>query len=108
MRIRFYDRDCKEITLDEWTKKVVDASYRVVLVDTLTVADEHGPAIRVSTVWIGTDQSWEDNGDGSGNPQIFETMVFGGNLNGYARHWSNELDAITGHASVLEAVRDTL
>lgn len=40
---------------------------------------EVAPGVKVSTVCLGLNHNWDDDGD----PIIFETMVFGGVLDGY-------------------------
>ena len=55
----------------------------------------------ISTVWLGLDHNWF----GVGPPLIFETMVFGGPLDGEQERYATEADAIAGHAAMVERVR---
>jgi hypothetical protein len=58
-------------------------------------------AIRVSTVFLGVDHNWLDGGD----PQIFETMVFGGPHDGDQWRYATWDEAEAGHARTLERER---
>ncbi len=58
-----------------------------------------GDAI-VSTVWLGHD-FWL----GPGPPRIFETMVFGGQLEGEQRRYSTQECAVIGHREMVQLVR---
>ncbi len=55
----------------------------------------------VSTVWLGLDHSF----DGKGPPIIFETMIFGGPINGYQWRYSTKEEALAGHKKVLYKAR---
>jgi len=50
------------------------------------------PEIKVSTVFLGLDHQY-----GDGPPLIFETMVFGGELDGQMERYSTWEEAETGH-----------
>lgn len=52
--------------------------------------------IEVSTVFLGLNHNW-----GSGAPHIFETMVFGGPLDGEQDRYSTWEEAEAGHASIV-------
>ena len=62
--------------------------------------DEH---IRVSTVFLGIDNSW-----GVGDPILWETMVFGGRCNGYVRRYTSRADANAGHGKTVAMVKATI
>lgn len=64
------------------------------------VADEKVGDVRVSTVFLGLDHSY-----GTGPPHIFETMVFGGELNGEMERYSTWDEAEAGHKAMLERVK---
>ena len=55
---------------------------------------------RVSTVFIGLDHSF-----GRGDPIVFETMVFGGPLNGDMDRYATYSDAERGHKEMLTKVK---
>ena len=56
--------------------------------------------IRVSTVFLGIDHSF-----GGGPPLLWETLVFGGPLDGHMNRYSNYADAVNGHEEMLAQVR---
>jgi hypothetical protein len=52
----------------------------------------------VGEVWVSTVfLALNHNFHGDGPPLIFETMVFGGELDGECRRWATEEQAIAGH-----------
>lgn len=64
--------------------------------------DEGDPAkqIRVSTVFLGLDHSYIDGGP----PVLWETMVFGGALDGACDRYTSKDDALKGHQRMCERV----
>jgi hypothetical protein len=58
--------------------------------------------VEVSTVFLGIDRSF-----GSGPPLLFETMVFGGELDDEQERYSTEAEALAGHAAMVRRVRAT-
>jgi hypothetical protein len=66
------------------------------------VADDTLGAVRVSTVFLGLDHRW-----GDGPPLLFETMVFGGPLNGNQERYSTWDAAAEGHTLWLMRVSET-
>lgn len=54
---------------------------------------------RVSTVFLGLDHQW-----GDGPPLVFETMVFGGPLDGEQDRYSTWDEAAAGHAEMVRRV----
>ena len=65
------------------------------------VGDEH---IRVSTVFLGVDHSFGP----CSKPLLFETMVFGGPLNGEMDRYPTWEEAEAGHKAMLNRVEDSL
>lgn len=61
--------------------------------------DEIGTA-RVSTVFLGLDHSF-----GDGPPLLFETMVFGGKMDGETWRYETWEQAAAGHKAVIDQVR---
>lgn len=59
--------------------------------------------VRISTVFLGLDHSWDD-----GPPVLFESMVFGGPLDGEMRRYTSRADADAGHTALCVAVMDAL
>ena len=83
----FYDRAGEPITLTRWNGLIEDLDYR-------RVDRTSAQGVVVSTVWLGIDH----NLDPAGPPLFFETMTFGGPLDGEIVRYSSELDAREGHA----------
>lgn len=101
----YYDRDGNRIALSAWANMFED---RQQMLDYKRVGDTYiGPA-RVSTVWLGLDHRmgflWPDEA-GPYRPLIFETMVFGGKLDGAYWRYSTEAEALAGHEAVSASVR---
>ena len=65
--------------------------------------DEVGESIRVSTVFLGLDHNF---GFG-GAPILYETMVFGGPLDGEQERYATREEALRGHAEALSRVVGT-
>lgn len=59
--------------------------------------------VRVSTVFLGLDYSF-----GEGPPLLWETMVFGGPLNGRMARYSSVDDAFAGHQRICHEVNRAL
>lgn len=94
MKSDYYNRQGKEITIDEWYKLFTE-EYKRIARDKIGESD-------ISTVWLGLDHGWEDNSA----PVIFETLVFNGPLDGVMEHYSTEEEAIKGHAAMIERVKN--
>ena len=96
---RYYDRNGKPITRDEWATRSHDRKEQRV---GLTTVDKY----QISTVWLGLDHS-----DGAGPQLIFETMVFNWRLRKdrwldlYCARYSTEAEAIAGHEHVVQLVK---
>jgi len=82
------------LTAQEWGRMFEDHPLRV-------VAHHKIRRVTVSTVWVGLDQRHH----GQGPPLIYETMVFGGPLDGTTLRYTYRDEAIDGHAGILDAVR---
>jgi hypothetical protein len=59
---------------------------------------DEATGIRVSTVFLGFDQSFR----GGGPPILWESMVFGGTLDGSQRRYSSRREALNGHRALCE------
>lgn len=55
----------------------------------------------VSTVFLGMDHNFVGNGP----PILWETLVFGGHLDGEMDRYTSEADALNGHDAMLARVR---
>lgn len=67
------------------------------------VMSDAGEAVKISTVFLGLDH----NHAGFGEPILFETMVFGGVLDGWQWRYGTWEEAEAGHAQVLALARQT-
>jgi hypothetical protein len=76
----------------EWGRWLETADRRV-------AADEVG-SIRISTVFLGLDHNF-----GGGPPLLFETMVFGGDLDQECERYSTWEEAEAGHRKMIERVK---
>jgi hypothetical protein len=96
---------------------VLDAEHHVVEVDVMTWAmwfetignrtigyTEVTSEIHVSTVFLGIDhRHW-----GDGPPILFETLIFGGPLNGQGMRYASYDDAETGHKTFVRKAREAI
>ena len=64
------------------------------------VADQDVDGVRVSTVFLGIDHRFATNGP----PILFETMVFGGHLDGEMKRYETWEQAEAGHRKIVERV----
>lgn len=78
--------------LMEWGKWMEKAGARI-------VARTMVGSVRVSTVFLGLDHSFDD-----GPPILFETMVFGGPMNQYQDRYRTWDEAEAGHRATVEQV----
>ncbi len=84
----------KEVTLEEWVRWYETADRRVAKTN---VTDD----ISVSTVFLGLDLSF-----GSGPPQLFETMIFGGEQHEYCHRYATWEQAEAGHKIAVALAND--
>ena len=84
----YFDKDGTPMTLMEWAAKFEDFDYKV-------VASDNGKIYQVSTIWLGINHNFADDGP----PLIFESMVFP--LDSYedqdCRRYATEAEALAGH-----------
>ena len=57
--------------------------------------------VEVSTVFLGMDHNF----GGKGNPVLWETLVFGGPLDGEMDRYTSKQEAIAGHKRMVERVK---
>lgn len=89
----YYDWEGRPITSDQWT---------VLLADERHIGLDQVGDVEVSTVYIGI-----DHGHGlSERPLIFESMLFGGDYDGWAWRYATEREARAGHAHLVAAVQE--
>lgn len=65
----------------------------------LAQSNDASTGVRISTVFLGLDHRF-----GSGPPVLWETMVFGGPLDGEMTRYTLKDDAIAGHQRMCERV----
>lgn len=80
--------------LIKWAKWLETATDR-------TVAKDKAGDAEVSTVFLGLDHSF-----GQGPPLLYETLVFGGPMEGEQERYSTKEQAEAGHKRILAAVRE--
>ena len=86
-------------------KKAVPCNDLMAWADWFETADRHVAQeavgdIQVSTVFLGLNYRW-----GSGEPLLFETMIFGGPDDGYQTRCSTWEEAVAMHAKALRLAR---
>lgn len=91
---RFYDDSGNPISFDAWIALFEGTPDPHVAEDILD------DGTRVSTVWLGLDQSFW-----GGPPLIFETMIFGGKHDQYQERYSTKDQALEGHKHALALAR---
>lgn len=69
--------------------------------DPTVIAAERVADVWVSTIWLGIDHRFGS----AGPPLVFETMVFGGPLDGEQWRWSTPDEARAAHARAVAKVR---
>ena len=94
MMERYYRRDGTTCSIMEWATSFESPETRRVALDKVGET-------KVSTVFLGMNHAWDD-----GPPLIFETMVFGGPLDGEQEQYSTEEQAVAGHAAMLARVKE--
>ena len=95
-KMKYYDKEGKQISLEEFGEKVDDSSYRIIK------QDQAGKYL-VSTVWLGLDCNFR-LGNIEKRPIIFETVVFNDEDISYSEEiygYHTEKDALKGHESVV-------
>lgn len=65
---------------------------------------DDGRTIRVSTVFLGLDHKFSSHGP----PVLWETMVFGGLLDGEQDRYTSKAAALAGHQAMCQRVRESL
>lgn len=97
-----WDRDGQPISLERWAELLERGEpYRRVAATWLGDGPE---AVQVSTVWIGINYGFGE----TARPLIFETMVFGGNLDGECRRTPDVHEAQATHDAMVVLVRADL
>jgi len=91
----FYDKNGKEISQKEW-RKLFTKKYK-------RVASTQIKDFDVSTVWLGIDYSFKNEGP----PIIFETMVFKKGFGScYLERYSTKDEALLGHDIICDKLKE--
>jgi len=85
--------ETKEVDLMTWARWFEKANRRV--------AEDTIMGSRISTVFLGLNYNWEENG----KPLLFETLIFGGKLDGEMERYATWDEAETGHKATVKRVR---
>lgn len=92
---------------------ILDKSGNVSAVDLMTWAkwmettnrqialDKLPNGVTVSTVFLGLNHNW-----GSGDPVLWETMIFGGIHDEYQERYSSKESALAGHQKAIALAKD--
>lgn len=90
----YYKRDGTPCDTEEWMRLLSDPEYKILKQEILPNGK------KVSTVWLGLDHQF-----GSGEPLIFETMVFPSSGNYHdeqCKRYSTEAEALAGHERIVK------
>lgn len=94
----WYDKTGKPIPMVVANDYLADYDYKVIAKDVYIMGDA---PVEVSTVWLGLDHNWWPD-----RPmKIFETMIFGGDLDLEQWRYSTEEEALAGHAETCKLVQ---
>jgi hypothetical protein len=89
----YYDKQGNKIDINDWGRLLGNDSYRKVAFDSVG-------NVTVSTVWLGLDHNFY----GEGEKLIFETLVFGGEDDGYMERYSTLEEAKKGHKRIVKNI----
>lgn len=68
------------------------------------IADARIDGVRISTVFLGLDHNWQPEGPAL----VFETMIFGGDHDGFCERYATLDEAKQGHKRVVAMVKGTM
>ncbi len=87
-------------SIDEWGRMLKRKDRRVAK----TIIEGGKEEIKISTVFLGLNENYS----GHGKPVLFETMVFGGDLDGDMYRYTSWTAAEKGHRKMIKRVTDTI
>jgi hypothetical protein len=99
-RSLYYDRKGRSINLHDWALMFEETGERIVATKVLRRRNDQ---VLISTVWVGIDRSFSANPHAK--PLIFETVVYGGPLDGEVVYYSSEAEARAGHEAMIAVHR---
>lgn len=88
----YFDRQGRPMEMMEWARAYEKWENKI-------VAQSSVGDVKVSTVWLGLNHRF-----GDGPPLIFETMIFGGDLDQEQWRYSTEEEAMDGHRAAMSLV----
>ncbi len=88
-----FDRKGQPLAFKAWSALRQDERY-------VRVAHDVVAGVEVSTVWLGINLNFT-----GGKPKIFETLIRGGKRDYEQIRYSNEVDALAGHARVIVSLQ---
>ena len=88
-------------TWARWFEATKDTRERVIAQDRDESAGADG--VMVSTVFLGLDHQF-----GDGPPVLWETLVFGGSLDGEMARYTSRAAALAGHQVICDRVRGAI
>lgn len=89
----YYNRDGEPVTPLQWARDFENSESR--RVDFTEIGD-----VEISTVFLGLNHQF-----GDGPPLIYESMVFGGSLDGECQRYTTETQARAGHTAMVAKVK---
>lgn len=89
----YYDWDGNPITAGQWSAAFMEERH---------VGNDVVYGINISTVYIGINHRFDDDGP----PLIFETMVFGGDMDGEMWRYGTREEALAGHQVAVSLVEE--
>lgn len=105
----YYDLDGQPIGMDEWghlmglkhaARRASTDGWTTPDVDPTRIGYDEIGDTHVSTVWLGLNHNWA-----GGPPLIFESMIFGGDHDGWQDRYTTKEQAVAGHRRICEALR---
>lgn len=105
-RQMWFDRQGQPIDATSANRLLGDTAYIRVARTEITSASDPSISFDVSTVWLGVNHNWADDGP----PIIFEAMVFGGDesQDQMQWRWATEEGARAGHAEIVASIAATV
>lgn len=89
----YFDLEDRPCTVGRWAELFEE---RLDKGNAWKVGDTRKAYVDISTVWLGM-----NHGFGGGPPMIYETMIFGGSLDGWVDRYSTRGSARIGHADAV-------
>ena len=93
---RFFDHEGEPISHEQWLALLADDGGRQVAHDVLD------DGVEVSTVWLGLDYGFGH----TARPLVYETVIFGGPLEGRGARYATREEALAGHAQAVAQALD--